>query len=890
MTTRPGHRKLVDQLRDWNSEQVATLLRRRPDLVHPRPPPDLADLARRAQYQPSVDAAIALTTLPENRLLQVMVCCPPDVPVEELAASLPEGVGLDDIEPVLSSLEAAALVWRHGGRVHSAGTLRLSMPTTLGPPLQQLVKDHNVDYLKSVLKLVRGALADQGFDGPMPPRAIGPDGRPPRKAELIEELEALLVGPSLVAAVLAGGSPEAGAIAVAMAEGRPFVPVDHSLYYSRYSTNTYYQRYPTYWLFERGMLLPLGDGRTAAQPREVGVALRGGRPVADLALEPPVLVVTPAEPAQVDAHAGARVEMTLDRLADLLERWEQEPAKALKSGGLGATVMKQTAAALDTGTEEAALLVELAHLAGLIETTSTARKEKRQYIHESFVGPTSGASYWLALPAAQRWFQLSTAWMRAQLWPSASGRRDVDDKMVPVLGPQYALAAPELRRGVLDVVATLAPDEATTADALAGCVYWRRPQPWLGRGVGPTVIGWIHAETELLGIMADGALSTFGRAVLAGKRRQAEEVFEAARPEPATTFTLQADLTATVVGALERSVLVELRLLADVESTGAATTLRFSDTSLRRALDAGRSGDTIMSFLEDHATKGVPKPVAYLVGDVARRYGNLQVAPAGSFVTSEDPAVLADACSHRRTRKLALRLLAPTVAVSPHPSAKVLDGLRDAGFLPTREGARGDAGNGGTGDAKGAVAGGISLGAPASSTRPRGAGAAKRGSGPDRLVEPFRARSGSRSSAAAPLDDPAATQLAEAILAGAPGAADPPGTVGLRPKAGRFPSAAPPGTLPLAFPHDPVPHAGDGDDDQDLDDAGPLADHDRSNADLFAYGDDLSDDDLIDGDLIDGDHLGDADLATVDELAILRALIADRPRSRPRRTSRGRRP
>ena len=868
MTTRPDHRKLVDQLREWTPEQVATLLQRRPDLVHPRPPADVAELAHRAQYRPSVDTAIAATTLPENRLLQVVVCCRPDVPVDELAAALPEGVGLDDIEAVLSALEAVALVWRHGGRVHSSGTLRLSMPTTLGPPLQQLVDDHNVDYLKSVIKLVRGALADQGFDGRLPPRATGPEGRPPRKAELVEELVSLLVAPGVVAAVLAGGSPEAAATASAMAEGRPFVGVDHSLYFSRYSTNSYYQRYPTYWLFERGLLLPVGDGRTAVQPREVGVVLRGGRPVADLALEPPVLSVASADPAQVDAHAAARAELTLDRLADLLERWQQEPAKALKTGGLGATVLKQTAAALDIEGEEASRLVELAHLAGLIEVTSRARKEKRQYIHESFVRPTPAAPTWMALPRAQGCHQLATAWLRAELWPSASGRRDDDAKMVPVLGPQYAVAAPELRRRVLDVVATLASDEATTADALAGSAYWRRPQPWLGRGVGTTVIGWVYAEAELIGVMAEGALSSFGRAVLAGDRRRAEHAFEVARPERATTFTLQADLTATVVGTLERGVLVELRLLAEVESTGAATTLRFSDTSLRRALDAGRSGDAIMAFLEDHATKGVPKALAYLVGDVARRYGNLQVGGAGSFVTSEDPAVLADACSHRRTRKLALRLLAPTVAVSPQPRAKVLDGLRDAGFLPTDEDDRGDVGVGAAGGAGGAPRG-VALTAPALSS-PAGGGAgvrrAKRGPGLDGPVEPFRARSGSRPRAAPPLDDPSAARLAEAILAGvsedgSPG--DGLTVVGRqRQTTGRSPTAASPETLPLAFPHGPADTAGDEADDWDL----------------------------IDEDEDDDDDHGDEDGPTVDELAILRALIANRPRSSPRRSSRGRRP
>jgi hypothetical protein len=53
--------------------------------------------------------------------------------------------------------------------------------------------------------------------------------------------------------------------------------------------------------------------------------------------------------------------------------------------------------------------------------------------------------------------------------------------------------------------------------------------------------------------------------------------------------------------------------------------------------------------------------------------------------------VLADACTTRKTRRLGLTLLAPTVAVSQKPVQAVLDGLRDAGFLPTLDDATGGA-------------------------------------------------------------------------------------------------------------------------------------------------------------------------------------------------------
>ncbi len=343
---------------------------------------------------------------------------------------------------------------------------------------------------------------------------------------------------------------------------------------------------------------------------------------------------------------------------------------------------------LDVDPAVAELLIELAFVAGLIDQRTISRTERRKYVSETFVEPSAAAAAWTARPDPVRWRQLAGAWQRADYWPSASGRQPDDAKPVPLLSPQYAAAgAAERREVVLVALAALDGGAATTLTDLAAALYWAQPQPWLRHrpDQGTVPIEWVWTEAELLGVIAAGSPTSFGRALIARDDAAAESALAAAEPQHETAFTLQADLTATVVGTLAREVLTELRLLADVESTGAATTFRFSDGSLRRAFDAGRSAAEITSFLERHAAKGVPQPLAYLVGDVARRHGHLRVGDAGSFVTSDDPAVLADACTHRRTRKLALRLLAPTVAVSPRPPDAVLEGLRAAGFLPTAD-------------------------------------------------------------------------------------------------------------------------------------------------------------------------------------------------------------
>jgi hypothetical protein len=750
MPTRPHHRTLTAHLREWTEPQVAELLVRRPDLLAPTPPTDLADLAQRAQHPPSVRLAIEATTLPENRLLQVVVCSRPDLALDELTAVLPAGVGLGDVEEPLAALERSALVWRHGGRLHTSGVLGQVMPTHLGPPLHQLVQDQTVEYLVATLRTLLPFLDEAGGTAPL--SAIGPTGRPPRKAELVEQLAWVLGHPGVVDAVLATGSTEATDLARELADDPHPVRLGHSLYFSRYRS-PYYERLAAYWLFERGMLLPVRDGFSAWQPREVTVALRGGRPVADLELERPVLVTGNAGQAEVDRLAAQRGSETLHAMSDLLDRWREQPVKELKSGGLGATVRKQAAAGLDVDPEEAGRLIELAHLAGMLETSTVRRKENRRPVVETFVSPGVAAVAWTERPLAVRWYELAAAWLRAEHWPSVGGRKDGRGKSVPLLEVQWAADAPERRAEVLGVLASLGPGEATAAEALARSTYWTRPQPWLKADAAPpeTLIRFVHDEAELLGVVAAGALSAAGRALLAGDREAAEAAFEVALPEPARTFTLQADLTAVVVGDLAREALVELRLLADLESTGAASTWRFSEASLRRAVDAGRDAAGILSFLEAHADRGVPAPLEYLVHDVVRRHGHLQVGAAASFVTSDDVAVLADACSHRRTRKLGLRLLAPTVAVSPHPPAKVIAGLRDAGFLPTADG-----------DAPEVVA----IVPPAAEAAPTGPGFA--GVAPT-LPEPFRARSRRGRTPSDPPGESEAAELAAAIVAGVPG-------------------------------------------------------------------------------------------------------------------------
>ncbi|WP_226359433.1 helicase-associated domain-containing protein [Pseudonocardia sp. ICBG601] len=152
---------------------------------------------------------------------------------------------------------------------------------------------------------------------------------------------------------------------------------------------------------------------------------------------------------------------------------------------------------------------------------------------------------------------------------------------------------------------------------------------------------------------------------------------------------LQADLTAVAPGRLSADLAHELAILAEVESAGGATVYRFTERSLRRALDTGRTADDVRAILEARSRTPVPQTLTYLVDDVARRHGRLRGGAVSCFLRSDDEVLLSEVLAHSAAEELGLRRIAPTVMVSSLPLAEVLDGLRAAGFSPAAEDAGG---------------------------------------------------------------------------------------------------------------------------------------------------------------------------------------------------------
>jgi hypothetical protein len=301
--------------------------------------------------------------------------------------------------------------------------------------------------------------------------------------------------------------------------------------------------------------------------------------------------------------------------------------------------------------------------------------------------PTAAYDRWLDRPAPDRWSWLAGAWLATPHHLSLAGAIDTRDKAIPPLLDRPPSATALARRALVLLVLTSAPAGRAVGQAsLAARVDWQAPTLWEGGPAHPpTLISWACEEAEFTGVSAGGAVSTFGRYLIDGDSANAAAALGALAPPVTAEIILQADLTAVVVGELTGDSRRELELLADVESAGSATVYRFTEASLCRGFDAGRTSSQILGFLAEHAPKRVPQPLAYLVEDLGRRFGRMRVGSATCYLRCDDNALMAEVASAKKTSRLRLRLLAPTVATSDADPSAVERCLRDAGYMAATE-------------------------------------------------------------------------------------------------------------------------------------------------------------------------------------------------------------
>jgi hypothetical protein len=652
---------LTSWLRARSDEQIAELLLARPDLGAPVPA-GLNMLAARAGVRVSVARAMERLTAYELELLQ-LICLLPE-PVAQADVLRRAGA---DTESGLERLRTRALIWgdERLRPVHAARDLLGPYLLGLGRPLEAVLSRHGLAQLSPLLD------------------AHGLPPAPDRQAA-VAALQKVFgtVGtlpfrpPKSLTAALAGVSQEAQDLLSRLASGPPIGATGEALRTVRPAD----ARSPVEQLLARGLLVGVDVG-TVELPREVGLAIRGKKPLGELHPSPPAPVTKPVRAADATAALAAYTAVRLT--TDLLQDWGRTPPAMLRAGGLGVRELRATARLLEVTEPVAAVLLEVAYAAGLLDIGPIA---------EPHATPTSAFDGWRELPLADRWFRLAAAWLSTERVPALVGGKDETGSRT-VAALTAGLERPgtaELRRAVLAEIALTPEGSALTTDSLRERLGWRLP--WRGGRLRDLLVDATLTEADLLGITGAGALSAAGRRLLDTEGTDADAVIAALEPHlpaPVDTIVIQADLTALAAGPLVPELDREMSVLADVESASAATVYRFTEAGVRRALDAGRTADELHALLHRISKGAVPQTLDYLVDDVARRHGVLRAGGASSYLRCDDPALLSEVAAARAAGELRFRRLAPTVLVSRASVTRVLEVLRAAGYAPVAESAEG---------------------------------------------------------------------------------------------------------------------------------------------------------------------------------------------------------
>ncbi|WP_183468054.1 helicase-associated domain-containing protein [Mycolicibacterium iranicum] len=622
---------LAAWLADGDDAQLIRLLRLRPDLTQP-PPGSIAALAARAAARQSVKAATDDLDFLHMAVLDALLTLHAETTTAtfgELAELFGERADHADLRAAVDDLCDRALVW---GDLTGEGALRVAAEVASSLP-----------WYPGQATVESAALTP---------------------GDIRVAVESLDAGARELLDKLLEGSP-IGRTRDAMPGTPPDRPVPR--------------------LLAAGLLRRLDDD-TVILPRLVGQVLRGETP-GPVSLSKPDPTVTKTKGADVDAVAAGAALDLLREVEMVLETLSDAPVVELRSGGLGIREVKRLTKVTGIEDRRLGLILEVAAAAGLIapgipepDPTDAAG---------SVWAPTVAADRFVESSTAARWHLLVSAWIDLPGRPSLVGTRGPDGKPYAALSDSlFSTAAPLDRRLLLDTLSDLPAGAGVDADSASAAMVWRRPR-WAVRLQRDPVAD-LLTEAHAVGAVGRGAIASPLRKLLSGDGDDAViAAMEKVLPSPIDHFLLQADLTVVVPGPLERTLAEQLSTVANVESAGAAMVYRIDESSVRRALDTGKTAGELHALFNRYSKTPVPQALSYLIDDVARRHGQLRVGMAASFVRCEDAALLAQAVAAPATEAVELRLLAPTVAVSQAPISDVLSALRAAGFAPAAEDATG---------------------------------------------------------------------------------------------------------------------------------------------------------------------------------------------------------
>ena len=425
------------------------------------------------------------------------------------------------------------------------------------------------------------------------------------------------------------------------------------------------------WLLERKFLVAL-DQRTVILPREVAIELRGKKIHKELCAQAPEFTGTKREKKQVDLAAIANVSTVLRWVEELLNFWAEEPADALRAGGLGVRDLKTLSTHLGVDDACTAFIAELAYLTSLISIDANDQ-----------ILPNNKFDIWLMQSPADRWQMLASAWLITSRVSGLVGR--LESKNVAALGPELDRVNASKVRGLTLSLLKENPEIAPDWNSFKSSLDWRAPVR-RNSSLQDELAEWTLREAEWLGITGQGAISKYGIGFLNGDDL---DLINQDLPKTVDHILIQSDNTAIAPGPLEHEISQSLAMMAEIESRGGATVYRFTEATIRRALDHGKTGDEIKSFLAKTSKTPMPQPLEYLIADVAKKHGKLRVGNTSSFIRCEDTALISQIINDKKLEILGIRRIAPEVVICEMDATDAMRILRECGYLPAGESVNG---------------------------------------------------------------------------------------------------------------------------------------------------------------------------------------------------------
>ena len=364
----------------------------------------------------------------------------------------------------------------------------------------------------------------------------------------------------------------------------------------------------------------------------------------------------PPTDARMLSIAAGPVELpaVVGRLQTLMTQIQAEPIAGLKVGGIGVKVTRDLAKRLGQPPRLTALLTAMTRRLHLVsERTELVGKGRNASWQYTYVASPEFPS-WGERPAVERWSLVVENWMVAA---------DVAD-------PTHGRPASARRQVLADLLALPAGIGVHQDDAAA----WFATRRIIGQHVD---VDELLLDVRLVGLAPETGplgLTDLARAMLADPAAAARLL-----PAAVKEFVVQPDHSVVAPPNLDGDVRARLERIATATGSGGALVFRLDTARIGQDIAAGESADAICAFLEEHATVPVAPAVLQFVHDAERRRGGLTVAAAATILTADDTLGLADAIKVKAAR---LTLIAPTVAVSDLPPAKVLAALRAKGLAP----------------------------------------------------------------------------------------------------------------------------------------------------------------------------------------------------------------